>query len=85
MKRIAGSALNPNPGMIPVELDDLFAFLDGHGDTICRTGEAPALQNSMWNGYLHGHQIMWLGASFPDGMVVIDGPFPGEQTLFFFC
>ena len=78
MKRIAGSALNPNPGMIPAELRDLMGFLDGHGEEICRTGGAPALQNAMWNGYLHGHYIMWQGISFPDGMVVMDGPFPGK-------
>ena len=30
--------------------------------------------------YHHGHFIIWQGVSFPDGMVVIEGPEPGFMT-----
>ena len=30
--------------------------------------------------YYHGHYIIWQGVSFPDGMIVLDGPFPGFNT-----
>ena len=76
-RKIATSPVNPVPGTVPEELFDLFGFLDGHGQEISRVLEAGNLQNAMWNGYLHGHYIQWQGASFPDGMLVIDGPFPG--------
>jgi hypothetical protein len=30
--------------------------------------------------YYHGHCIIWQGVSFPDGMIVLEGPFPGFNT-----
>ena len=30
--------------------------------------------------YYHGHYLIWQGVSFPDGMVVLEGPFPGFNT-----
>lgn len=31
------------------------------------------------NGYMHGHFLIFQGISFPDGMVVVEGAFPGYQ------
>ena len=36
-------------------------------------------QNPFYNGYMHGHYLIFQGISFPDGMVVIEGAFPGYQ------
>jgi hypothetical protein len=30
--------------------------------------------------YYHGHFLIWQGVSFPDEMVVLEGPFPGYNT-----
>ena len=30
--------------------------------------------------YYHGHYLIWQGVSFPDGMIVLEGPFPGFNT-----
>ena len=68
------------PGQIPGNLARLFGFLDATAKKVCRPGGPAAIQNAFWNGYHHGHFIIWQGVSFPDGMVVIDGPFPGYET-----
>jgi hypothetical protein len=67
-------------GQIPANLDDIFAFLDCTANEICRPGGPNAVQNAFWNGYHHGHFIIWQGISFPDGMVVMEGPEPGYET-----
>ena len=68
------------PGEIPANLAWIFGFLDGSAKEICRPGGPLAIQNAMWNGYHHGHFLIWQGVSFPDGMLVLEGPFPGYQT-----
>jgi hypothetical protein len=70
----------PIPGQIPANLDDTFAFLDCTANEICRPGGPNANQNAFYNGYHHGHFIIWQGISFPDGMVVMEGPEPGYET-----
>ena len=77
IEKIIGSSRNPNCGFIPIEVSNIFAFLDGTGLEIARRGNGA--QNPFWNGYMHGHFLIFQGISFPDGMVVIEGAFPGYQ------
>ena len=39
-----------------------------------------AIQNSFYNAYHHGHFLIWMGLTFPDGMLVLEGPTPGFMT-----
>jgi len=68
------------PGQLPQSLSELFGFLDCTANEICRPGGPNPIQNAFYNGYHHGHFIIWQGVSFPDGMVVIEGPEPGYKT-----
>jgi nuclease HARBI1 len=77
IKKIISSPRNPNRGYIPQEVSDIFGFLDGTGLEIARPNNG--VQNPFWNGYMHGHYLIFQGISFPDGMVVIEGAFPGYQ------
>lgn len=77
IRRIRMSRHNHNIGFMPEELSDIFAFLDGTGLEIARPGNGA--QNPFYNGYMHGHFLIFQGISFPDGMVVIEGAFPGYQ------
>lgn len=76
-KKIIDSPRNINRGFIPMEVSNIFAFLDGTGLEIARPGNGA--QNPFWNGYMHGHYLIFQGLSFPDGMLVIEGAFPGYQ------
>jgi len=76
--KIIKSPLNPVQNRIPQSLSDVFGFIDGTAREICRPGGG--IQNPFWNGYHHGHFLMYQGVSFPDGMVVISGPEPGYYT-----
>ena len=69
-----------NNGLIPREVADVFAFLDGHGKETCRMLGLNNIQNSFWNKYFHKHILIWLALTFPDGMVVLENPFPGFMT-----
>lgn len=71
------SPRNPNIGFVPVEVSDIFAFLDGTGLEISRPSNGA--QNPFYNGYTHGHYLIFQGISFPDGLIVIEGAFPGYQ------
>jgi len=77
---ILRSAYLQVPGEIPANLAWIFGFLDGSAKEMCRPGGPPGIQNAFWNGYYHGHFLIWQGVSFPDGMLVLEGPFPGYQT-----
>ena len=77
MRKIINSPRNPNIGFIPEDVVDVFAFLDGTGLEIARPSNVA--QNPFYSGYLHGHYLIYQGISFPDGMVVIEGAFPGYQ------
>ena len=77
IEKIISSSRNPNQGFVPIEVSNIFGFLDGTGLEIARPGNGA--QNPFWNGYLHGHYLIFQGISFPDGMVVIEGAFPGYQ------
>jgi DDE superfamily endonuclease len=68
---------NHSIGFIPEEVSDLFAFVDGTGLEIPRPGNGA--QNRFYNGYMHGHYLIFQGISFPGGMVVIEGAFPGYK------
>ena len=72
--------INTHPGNVPVEVNNVFAFLDGHAREICRPHGHNNAQNAFWNGYYHMHLILWIGLSFPDGMIVLDGPVVGGET-----
>jgi hypothetical protein len=78
--KIATVTQNPNPGMVPRQLNNLFGFIDGQARKIGRLHGNNNAQFPFWNGYYHMHCIIYLGISFPDGMVVIDTPFPGYFT-----
>jgi nuclease HARBI1 len=78
LPRIRLSRYNANVGFIPVELVDIFAFLDGTGLEIARPSNGA--QNPFYNGYMHGHYLIFQGVSFPDGMVVVEGAFAGYQN-----
>ena len=60
-----------------MEISNILAFLDGTGLEIARPSNGA--QNPFWDGYMHGHYIIFQGISFPDGMLVIEGAFPGYQ------
>lgn len=77
LNKVLNSPHNRYVGFIPEELSNLFGFLDGTGLEIARPGNGA--QNAFWNGYLHGHFLIFQGISFPDGMTVIEGAFPGYQ------
>ena len=79
-RRIARSRYNLAPEFIPDAFRSGFAFFDGSGLEVARVLGQDNAQSPFWNGYMHGHFIFWQGISFPDGMVVIDGPFPGKLT-----
>lgn len=74
IEKIISSSRNPNQGFIPIEVSNIVGFLDGTGLEIARPGNGT--QNPFWNGYLHGHYLIFQGISFPDGMVVIEGACP---------
>ena len=77
LKKIVTCPKNPNVGYVPIEVSNIFAFLDGTGLEIARPSNGA--QNPFWNGYMHGHYIIFQGISFPDGLLVIEGAFPGYQ------
>ena len=60
-----------------MEVSNIFGFLDGTGLEIARPSNG--VQNPFWNGYMHGHYLIFQRISFPDGMLVIEGAFPGYQ------
>lgn len=75
-----GAHINPNPGFVPANMSKIFGFIDGTANRICRPSGNNNLQNSFYNRYHRGHFIIWQGISFPDGMLVVDGPEPGFKT-----
>ena len=77
IKKTVDSPMNINRGFVPLEVSNIFAFLDGTGLEIARPGNGA--QNPFWNGYMHGHYLIFQGLSFPDRMLVIEGAFPGYQ------
>ena len=60
-----------------MEVSNIFSSLDGTGLEIARPSNGA--QNPFYNGYMNGHYLIFQGISFPDGMVVIEGAFPGYQ------
>jgi len=65
---------------LPANLANLMAFLDATSHKICRPDGPGAIQNAFWNGYYHGHFLIWMGLTFPDGMIVLEGPISGFNT-----
>lgn len=76
IKKILESPRNPNRGFIPEEVSSIFAFLDGTGLKIARPENGA--QNPFLND-MHGHYLILQGISFPGGVFVIEGFFPGYQ------
>ena len=54
---------------MPMEVSNTFGFLDGTGLEIARPSNG--VQNPLWNGYMHGHYLIFQGISYPDGVLVI--------------
>ena len=79
-RKILSCSLNPYEGFVPANLNNIFGFLDCTANAICKPLGNNNLQNAFYNGYHHGHFIIWQGVSFPDGMIVIEGPEPGHFT-----
>ena len=77
IRKIMKCPKNPNVGNVPIEVSNVFAFLDGTGLEIARPSNGA--QNPFYNGYMHGHYLIFQGVSFPDGLLVIEGTFPGYQ------
>lgn len=73
-QKIAASPNNPNPGLVPNDLVDVFGFIDGHNQEIARPHEHNNMQNAFWNGYKKMPCLGYLGWSFPDGMVISHCP-----------
>lgn len=71
---------NPAPGTVPIQLSNLFGSLDCTANAVCRPFENDNAQYAFYNHYHHGHFIIWQGITFPDGMVVLEGPEPGHYT-----
>lgn len=76
----ANNQYNPFPGMIHPLFNNLFGFLDGCGSHICRPGGPGPLQNAFWNRYFHAHILIYQGITFPDGLLIVEGPEPGFET-----
>ena len=76
--------VNPNVGTVPANLYYDCGYLDGTAHYISRpfdgVGDVRNVQNLFYNRYKRGHMLNWLGFAFPDGMMVLDGPFPGYFT-----
>ena len=75
IEKVVDSPRNINRGFVPMEVSNIFALLDGTGLEIAKP--VNGAQKPFWNGYLHGHYLIFQGLSFPDGMLVIEGAFPG--------
>ena len=45
---------NPNIGNVPIEISNVFGFIDGTGLEIARPSNGA--QNPFYNGYMHGHR-----------------------------
>jgi len=55
--------------------------VDGNSTrAICRTWRQNNVQYPFWNRYYHAHCLIYLGFSFPDGMAILEPPFPGYFT-----
>jgi len=57
--KLAASNLLPVPGEIPANLENIFGFIDCTANEMCRPGGPNEIQNAFWNGYHHGHYIIW--------------------------
>lgn len=78
--KLANLPNNPLPGTVPVQLNNLFGSIDCTANEICRPTGNNNAQFPFFNQYHHGHFIIWQGVTFPDGMVVLEGPEPGYFT-----
>lgn len=79
-RKIASVPMNPAPGTVPLNLNPVFAFLDGTYLEIARPHGHGNMQNAFYNKYKKKHCLLWQGVSFPDGMTIVDGPHPGFNT-----
>ena len=71
---------NPEPGTVPAQISNLMGSLDCTANAICRPYENDNAQHAFYNHYHHGHFIIWQAVTFPDGMIVLEGPEPGYFT-----
>lgn len=72
--------VNPNPGTVPVNLNNICGFIDCTAEKICRPHGNDNAQNPFFNKYHHGHFLIWQIVTFPDGNIVLQGPEPGFYT-----
>ena len=82
--KYASTNRNPNVGTVPANLYHDCGYLDGTAHYICRpfdgVGDVRNVQNLFYNRHKRRHIMNWLGFAFPDGMMALDGPFPGYFT-----
>jgi hypothetical protein len=50
-EKLAQSPLSNVPFQIPANLDDIFGFIDGTSQEVCRPGGPGAYQNALYNRY----------------------------------
>ena len=77
---ISNHRLNPHPGEVPEPIFDVCGIHDGTKHYISRPFSAsgePNIQNAYYSRYVHAHIQQWAGTCFPDGMIILDGPYPG--------
>jgi hypothetical protein len=79
-KKISTCYQNRNQGQVPIELQDIFGFIDGTCKEILRPTGNNNAQLPFWNRYYHAHCLIYMGISFPDGMTIIELPNPGYYT-----
>ena len=80
---ISNHHANQQPGAVPAPIFDVCGIHDGTKHYICRPYSAPGgpnVQNAFYSGYAHAHIQQWAGTCFPDGMIILDGPFPGHYV-----
>ena len=79
-RKIASLAVNPEPGHVPVYLNDLFGMIDGSYQKIDRPHGHDNAQHPFYNGHMHMHCLNHLGLAFPDGLLVLEPAFLGYYT-----
>lgn len=60
-----------------IDDSDIFGFVDGTFRGVCRPLEE---QKNVYSGYKKRHGIKWQGIIFPDGLIVLNGPYEGRAN-----
>ena len=60
-----------------LEDSNIFNFVDGTFRGVCRSVEE---QEKIYSGYKKRHGIKFQGVIFPDGLLILDGPYEGKAN-----